>query len=80
MSFVTLSAPLRSTKPPFAPGILIDLGMIAAAIPPIVDSAHPANEPATSPARVRPPMAGRLARGAALAVPAGREPRTHTGQ
>jgi len=53
---------------------------MAAAMPPIVDSAQPANEPATSLARVRPPIVGPLGFGAALAVPAIRGPRDHTGQ
>ncbi|MGC9348974.1 MAG: hypothetical protein ACP5JG_12595, partial [Anaerolineae bacterium] len=51
---VTRSTPLRFTKPPDALEILMEPGRMDAANPPIVDSVHPAKDPATSPNVVRP--------------------------
>ena len=57
-----MSTPLKFTTPPRVVGKFMEPGIIAAAIPPMVDSAQPEKEAATSPNVVRPPdedLAGR---------------------
>jgi len=54
-------------NPPLAPGSFIELGIMAVASPPIVDSAHPEKDAATSPNDVLPGVDGLLELGRGLA-------------
>ena len=54
--------PLRSTNPPRVVGKFIEPGIMDATTPPIVDSAQPEKEEATSPNDVRPPVPDRTGR------------------